>query len=310
VVDLAHGKAVRRRRGRAGETGCRAEPCPAADRLNRARPGADATQVVIAPFRDILQARKMRRRAGSRAREKYQVQRKKWLRKNRWRFALLAALLAAVWLAIHLLVMRFSAPTHPAIAAWTSGFMAGAAVMGFLLARDAPPSLIAKWQQGAWGEESTARKLAKLPRGRWDVLNDIGNGTYNFDHVLVGPAGVMCINSKWSERRLSVEGGSRVVFTERYDEDRSWSDDAMVRQARRDAFSLKERIERHTGLQRIWVQPVIVWWGEFPDGVAKVNDVDIVHGDKLVEWLAQCPPRGLKDPAAVVDALKPGRRKK
>jgi len=264
--------------------------------------------VVIAPIRDILEARKVRRRAGSRAREKYQAQRKKWLRRNRLRFALLSALLAAVWLTLHLLVMRFTAPTHPTLAAWASGAMAGAVVMGIVLARESPPSLIAKWQQGAWGEESTARKLAKLPRGRWDVLNDLGNGIYNFDHVLVGPAGVMCINSKWSERRLSVEGGSRVVFTERYDEDRSWSDDAIVRQARRDAFSLKQRIERQAGVQRLWVQPVIVWWGEFPDGVARVNDVDIVHGDKLVEWLGQLPARGLKDQAAVVAALKPGRR--
>ena len=74
--------------------------------------------------------------------------------------------------------------------------------------------------------------------------------------------------------------------------------------------SLKQRIERQACVQRLWVQPVIVWWGEFPDGVASVNDVDIVHGDRPVEWLAQRLPRGLKDPAAVVDALKPGRRKK
>ena len=291
-----------------GERGAAAGADWPTDRLNRREADADDTRVVIAPIRDILEARKVRRRAGSRAREKYQAQRKKWLRRNRLRFALLSALLAAVWLTMHLLVMRFTAPTHPTLAAWASGAMAGAVVMGIVLARESPPSLIAKWQQGAWGEESTARKLAKLPRGRWDVLNDLGNGIYNFDHVLVGPAGVMCINSKWSERRLSVEGGSRVVFTERYDEDRSWSDDAIVRQARRDAFSLKQRIERQAGVQRLWVQPVIVWWGEFPDGVARVNDVDIVHGDKLVEWLAQCPPRGLKDQAAVVAALKPGRR--
>ena len=280
-----------------------------ASKLNTAALGADDTHVVIAPFRDTYQARKMRRRAGSRAREKYRGQRKEWLRRNRWLFAGMAAVLAAFWLTFHLLVMRFTAPTYPAFAAWMSGFFAGALAMGIILARESPPNLISKWQQGAWGEERTARKLAKLPRGRWDVLNDLGNGTYNFDHVLVGPAGVMCLNSKWSERRLSVEGGSRIVFTERYDEDRSWSDGAMVRQAKRDAFSLKERIERQTG-QRLWVQAVIVWWGEFPDGIARVNDVDIVHGDKLVEWLAQCPPRGLKDPAAVVDALKPGRRKK
>ena len=74
--------------------------------------------------------------------------------------------------------------------------------------------------------------------------------------------------------------------------------------------SLKQRIERQADVQRLWVQPVIVWWGEFPAGVARVNDVDIVHGDRLVEWLGQLPARGLKDQAAVVDALKPGRRKK
>src|SRR5665647_1366856 len=226
-----------------------------ADRLNRREADADDTRVVIAPFRDTFEARKMRRRAGSRAREKYRGQRKEWLRRNRWLFAGMSGVLAAVWFAFHILVMRFVAPTHPALAAWISGFLAGALVMGIALARESPPSLIENWQHGAWGEENTARKLAKLPRGRWDVLNDLGNGMYNFDHVLVGPAGVMCINSKWSERRLSVEGGSRVVFTERYDEDRSWSDDAMIRQARRDAFSLKQRIGRQAGVQRLWVQP-------------------------------------------------------
>jgi len=251
----------------------------------------------------------MRRRAGSRAREKYHEQRKEWLRRNRLLFAGMASVLAAFWLAFHVLVMWFTAPTYPALAAWMSGLLAGALVMGIVMLPDSPPNLIEKWQQGARGEERTARRLAKLPRGRWDVLNDIGNGTYNYDHVLVGPAGVMCINSKWSERRLTVESGSRTVFTERYDEGRSWSDDAMVKQARRDAFSLKERIERKTG-QRLWVQGVIVWWGEFPDGIANVNDVDIVHGDKLIEWLSARPPQGLKDQAAVVQALKPGRRRR
>ena len=50
----------------------------------------------------------------------------------------------------------------------------------------------------------------------------------------------------------------------------------------------------------------IHWCGGFPDGIARVNDVDIVHGEKLVEQLAQCHPRGLKDPTTGVDALEPG----
>jgi len=265
--------------------------------------------VVIAPFRDTYQARKMRRRAGSRAREQYKLQRKAWLKRKRWFFAGSAAALGLTWLAAHALLMHVTAPTHPSLAMWFSGATAGALVGMFLIVRDSPPSVIENWQVGAWGEERTAGKLGKLPRGRWDVVNDVGNGKYNFDHVLVGPAGVMCLDSKQRQYRLDVHDGARVVLPERYDEERTASGDDMIRHAKGDARTLKLRIERQTG-QRLWVQPVIVWWGEFPDGVARVNDVDIVHGDKLVEWLGQLPARGLKDHAAVVEALKPGRRKK
>jgi len=250
----------------------------------------------------------MRRRAGSRAREQYKVQRKAWLKRKRWFFAGSAAALGLTWLAAHVLLMHVTAPTHPSLAMWFSGAAAGVLIGAFLIVRDSPPSVIESWQVGAWGEERTARKLGKLPRGRWDVVNDVGNGKYNFDHVLVGPAGVMCLNSKQRQYRLDVHEGARVVLTERYDEGSTASGDDMIRQARRDAFTLKQRIERQTGQHRLWVQPVIVWWGEFPDGVARVNDVDIVHGDRLVEWLGQLPARGLKDQAAVVAALKPGRR--
>jgi len=265
--------------------------------------------VIIAPFRDTFEARKMRRRAGSRAREKYRVYRAQWRRRMRGFFIGAALVLGVFWLAFHALLMRFTAPTHPTLAAWMSGAAAGAFVMGLMLLRDSPPSVIENWQVGAWGEERTARKLGKLPRGRWDVVNDVGNGKYNFDHVLVGPAGVMCLDSKQRQYRLDVHEGARVVLTERYDEEFTASGDDMIRHAKGNARTLKLRIERQTG-QRLWVQPVIVWWGEFPAGVARVNDVDIVHGDRLVEWLGQLPARGLKDQAAVVDALKPGRRKK
>ena len=278
------------------------------DRLNRREADADDTRVAIAPFRDTFEARKMRRRAGSRAREQYKLQRKAWLKRKRWFFAGAAAAFGLMWLAAHALLMHVVAPAHPSLAMWLSGAAAGVLIGAFLIVRDSPPSVIESWQVGAWGEERTARKLGKLPRGRWDVVNDVGNGKYNFDHVLVGPAGVMCLNSKQRQYRLDVHEGARVVLTGRYDEESTASGDDMIRQARRDAFTLKQRIERQTGQHRLWVQPVIVWWGEFPDGVARVNDVDIVHGDKLVEWLAQCPPRGLKDQAAVVEALKPGRR--
>ena len=64
------------------------------------------------------------------------------------------------------------------------------------------------------------------------MLNDVGNRTYDFDHILAGPAGVMWINTKQRQYRLDVQDGSRVVLTERYDEQRTWSGDTLIRQAK------------------------------------------------------------------------------
>ena len=141
---------------------------------------------------------------------------------------------------------------------------------------------------------------------------DVGHGRYNFDHVVIGHNGVFCLNSKKSACTLQADLTTRQLrLHNRYDDRHSWRDERMLSQARRDAAALSALIEQRTG-GRLWVQPVIVWWGRFPQEGCTVANVGIVHGDKLVERLtavADSQRRTLTNPSVVADALAPGRRR-
>jgi hypothetical protein len=54
------------------------------------------------------------------------------------------------------------------------------------------------WRLGADGEETTGGRLDRLTAHGWHVLHSVPMGTRgtDIDHVLIGPAGVFCINTK------------------------------------------------------------------------------------------------------------------
>lgn len=60
------------------------------------------------------------------------------------------------------------------------------------------------WERGAAGEQETAAVLACLPAEQWTAIHDVrwpGRRYANVDHVLVGPGGVLVIDSLcWSGR--------------------------------------------------------------------------------------------------------------
>jgi Nuclease-related domain len=60
------------------------------------------------------------------------------------------------------------------------------------------------WRRGADGERRTARLLAPLERHGWAVLHDLAipGSPANIDHLVVGPGGVLVIDSKQYRRRL------------------------------------------------------------------------------------------------------------
>jgi hypothetical protein len=265
---------------------------------------ADNGTMGVHTLSDWWSRRRMRRRAGQRARDRYKAQRRAWLRENRKLFAVLNVVAAAIVAAFHLAMAWW-----PGDQVWVCGLMTGVAAATVLILRRTPPTAVEKWQEGAWGEEMTASELSVLARKGWVVLNDLRNGGYNFDHVVLGPAGAFCLNSKKSSSRLEVSPDGKTLFLQnRYDDDLTWTDRKMLGQVRRDAATLSRVIQQRTG-QRVWVHPVLVWWGPYPKQSQSADGVGVVHGSRLVERLEAQPPRRIHDLAAVAAALEPGRRR-
>jgi hypothetical protein len=141
-------------------------------RASVGRPGASA------------QAQYRRRRAAERA---------TWTRSLPWRAgAVLAAGVTAGLLATQV------APDRAGLLA-----VVAAAGLGWRL-RFRPSADTLAWRRGAAGERRTARLLAPLERRGWAVLHDLAiPGTQaNIDHLVIGPGGVLAIDTKQYRGRL------------------------------------------------------------------------------------------------------------
>src|SRR5215217_6827198 len=139
-------------------------------------------------------------RPGASAQAEYRrrqaTERAAWTRTIPWRMAaVLAAGLAAGLLAA-LLVPRLTGP---------AGLLAAACVAWLLWFRPSSDSLA--WRRGAAGERRTARLLAPLERQGWAVLHDLAipGSAANLDHLVIGPGGVVMIDTKQYRGRLQLD---------------------------------------------------------------------------------------------------------
>ncbi|HEU4899118.1 MAG TPA: nuclease-related domain-containing protein [Actinomycetota bacterium] len=68
------------------------------------------------------------------------------------------------------------------------------------------------WRQGAVGERRTARLLGPLERQGWAVLHDLAlpGSRANIDHLVIGPGGVLVIDSKQYRGRLRLDSSGRL----------------------------------------------------------------------------------------------------
>lgn len=131
--------------------------------------------------------------------------RKVWRRRARRR---LLAFNAAFALVVVLPITLYGA--HHVHWRWFAGVVAGGWLSTLIGLREFPPGHIERWQEGAWGEEWTAKELRPLSHEGWTVLHDRRdgpNGRANLDHVLVGPGGVFLLDSKRWHGVTTVEDG-------------------------------------------------------------------------------------------------------
>lgn len=217
--------------------------------------------------------------AGGFARERFRSRRRAWRRKVWWAFPLVAGLPIVVELLIAVMVH----PAHQGI--WIS-FGIGAGLGATLVLFDSPPTHIERWRTGADGEKSTARALRPLLRGGWVLFNDIDTGYGNIDHVLVGPAGVFLLESKRLAGEIRVEAGKVVVRWHEDPED-GYENDSIAGRARGAAFDLHARLAD----PHLWVQAVVVLWGDFDQRSVESEKVAWVRGDQLAGVLAYRPAR-------------------
>jgi hypothetical protein len=129
--------------------------------------------------------------------------------------------------------------------------------------------------------DSAARETAALMEslGReWHCEHELVHGPGSWDHVLVGPAGVFVLDSKYLHGEAEVRDDALVSGRLRFA-------GSTFRIA---AWRVKSELEGRGSWPR-WVQAVVVIWGEFPQRVVEERRVVYLAADELVPWLESRP---------------------
>lgn len=172
--------------------------------------------------------------------------------------------------------------------AFVAGMILGGLITGFIALRESPPAYIEQWRTGWEGERRTARALAPLRRSGCALLHDLpdrdSSGAVidsNIDHVVVAPAGVFLLDSKWLGGEVTIVG--ETVHVQRRDIDDSYEQPRLARQMKARAARLQEDVAS-SGVS--YVRPVVVFWSGFDAGVVDRAGVTFIHGNELVTWLS------------------------
>jgi hypothetical protein len=172
-----------------------------------------------------------------------------------------------------------------------SGFTAGVFFVIFSLGGHVSAF---RWWLGAEGERETARQIEKLGP-EWHCEHDLEHQYGNYDHVLVGPAGVFLLDSKLLHGTAAAGG------------DALRSGRILYRGVafRSGAKRVNVELEKRLGFRAPWVQSVVVVWGDFPQAHHEEQDVVYVRGEDLVLWLGGLPEKAnAPQRAALTTALQ------
>ncbi|MGL5824525.1 MAG: nuclease-related domain-containing protein, partial [Nocardioides sp.] len=132
------------------------------------------------------------------------------------------------------------------------------------------------WRVGAQGERKVARTLAVARVFGWRALHSVPLGRGDIDHVLVGPPGVVTINTK-HHRRQRVRAGRRVVFVS--GQERTYGQKANRERGR------AERLLAAAGVGGVPVTSIVVIVGARSVRGRRSDGVRILTRRGLLGWL-------------------------
>lgn len=231
-------------------------------------------------------------RAGGYAHERFKRGRGRFRARIRW---IAAACFGPFILAGFVLPFVFPKP----IAVWFGGVLLGVGAAAWAILWDSPPAYVEYWRTGAEGERKTAKRLRGLDRSDWLSVHDVDAGRGNYDHIVIGPAGVFLLDTKSPSGTMRVEDGVPCI-TRRADPEAVQRYPGLLSRTRGAARSLSEELRRRSG-HSVWVDPAIVVWCDFPEGICIHDRCTVLHGGRLLGWLESRPAR--LSPAAL-EALR------
>jgi hypothetical protein len=143
-----------------------------------------------------------------------------------------------------------------------------------------------KLNRGERGELRVAEILDDLRASGYRAFHDlVGNG-FNIDHVLVGPAGVFAIETKFRSSRGEIEfRNGEGLFVGGHPEEKD-----CLKQARGNAFEVNRMIKENCGIDR-WVKPLVVFVGNCTVKNRWQNtDARVFTADQLARYIQEQQP--------------------
>jgi len=193
-----------------------------------------------------------------------------WTRSLRWRIAAILGIGAAGGVLGSLVVPRLSL------------MIGGLAtvVAGWGLRFRSSPDAVA-WRRGAAGERRTARLLSPLERHGWVVLHDLAvpDSRANIDHLVIGPGGVLVIDSKQYRGGLQLDGFGR-LWHGRY---------SLAPTVHAVSFEADQAAQVLPDPGVVVVPVVAVHGAQVPWGKVVVDGVPVVPARRLPSLLRQLP---------------------
>jgi hypothetical protein len=228
------------------------------------------------------------RRAGVSNLELFRAQRWRTLRRDWRNWAKLLAFLVATAIAV-----AFTHGTPQLVFAALVGSTLTMLAFGWMLGGDVH-SLT--WIWGRIGEQQTEAQLDTLDR-EWRIEHDIRNRRGNWDHLVVGRAGLFLLDSKRLHGQAHAAGDALRAGRSRFP-------GAGFRGA---AVELGDTLLPILG-RRPWVNSVVVVWDNFPQGIYQEDRVTYIAGERLPTWLSSQPatisPQRRDQIAAALAALR------
>jgi hypothetical protein len=140
--------------------------------------------------------------------------------------------------------------------------------------------------RGERGERKVAEVLDDLRTSGYHAIHDIPAKGYNIDHVLVGPAGVFAIETKFRNGYGEIEfrNGDGLFVGGRKEKD------DPLRQARSNAADVNRMLKENCG-EHFWVKPLLIFVGNWKvKNTWQTTDVRVFTLDRLRNYFEDQQP--------------------